>query len=90
MERVDLDGVDIAVPAESSELLGVHETVDRLAALFPQRAELVKLRYFAGLSMEEAADVLGISKTAAERHWTFARVWLFRAINELRSGGEGQ
>ena len=87
LKRVDIDGVDeleIAAPAEESELFEVHESLDRLAALHPQKAELVKLRYFAGLTLPEAAEVLGISTPTAERHWAIARVWLFREISRRR------
>lgn len=84
LKRVDVDDMEISVPAEENELLDVHETLDRFAAHYPQKAELVKLRYFAGLTMAEAADVLGISTATAERHWAFARVWLFREISRLK------
>jgi len=84
LERVDVDGVEIAAPVEESELLDVHEALDAFAAHHPAKAELVKLRYFAGLTMSEAAEVLGISTPTAERHWAFARVWLFREISRKR------
>ena len=84
LERVDADAVEIVAPVEESELLDVHESLDRFAAHHPQKADLVKLRYFAGLTMEEAAEVLGISKPTAERHWAFARVWLFREISRRK------
>ena len=84
LERVDVDEVEIAAPVEESELFEVHESLDRLAALHPQKAELVKLRYFAGLTLPEAAEVLGISTPTAERHWAIARVWLFREISRRR------
>lgn len=64
----------LAAPAE--ELLAVHEALDRLAAEDAVAADLVKLRYFVGLSMTEAADTLGLPQRSAERLWTFARAWL--------------
>jgi DNA-directed RNA polymerase specialized sigma24 family protein len=76
--------VEIAAPAEESELLEVHESLDRFAEHHPQKAELVKLRYFVGLTLPEAAEVLGISTPTAERHWAIAKVWLFREINRRR------
>ena len=85
LERVDVDGADILAPAEESELLDVHEALDAFAVHYPQRAELVKLRYFAGLTLPEAAEVLGISTPTAERHWALARVWLFREISRRKS-----
>ena len=80
MERVDVDDVEIAAPAQEDELIAVHETIDQLAAHDAQKAELVKLRYFAGLTIEEAAEVLGISAPTAKRYWSYARAWLFRKI----------
>jgi RNA polymerase sigma factor (TIGR02999 family) len=80
-EHVDADEIEIAAPApKDDELLAVHEALDALAAHDARKAELVKLRYFAGLSIDEAADVLGISAPTAKRDWTYARAWLFREI----------
>ena len=80
-QRLDADEVEIAAPTEKDdELLAVHEALDQLAAHDPRKAELVKLRYFAGLTIDEAADVLGISAPTAKRDWTYARAWLFREI----------
>jgi RNA polymerase sigma factor (sigma-70 family) len=72
--------VEIAAPSGDDELLAVHEALDRLAAVDKAKAELVKLRYFAGLTIEEAAGVLGISEPTAKRHWAFAKAWLYREI----------
>ena len=80
-EHVDADDIEIAAPAKDDELLAIHEALDRLAAHDARKAELVKLRYFAGLSIDEAADVLGISAPTAKRDWTYARAWLFRAFS---------
>ena len=80
-EHVDVHDLEIAAPtAKDDELLAVHEALDALAAHDPRKAELVKLRYFAGLTIDEAADVLGISTPTAKRDWTYARAWLFREI----------
>jgi RNA polymerase sigma factor (TIGR02999 family) len=84
LQRVDADVVEITAPAGEEELFEVHEALDRLAREHPQKAELVKLRYFVGLTIPEAADVLGISIPTAERHWAIARVWLFREIGRRR------
>jgi RNA polymerase sigma factor (sigma-70 family) len=62
-------------------LLAVHETLDRLARHDARKAEVVKLRYFAGLSLEETAEVLGISVPTAKRDWAYARAWLFKEIS---------
>ena len=80
-ERLDVDEIEIAAPTkDDGELLAVHEALDRLAAESPERAELVKLRYFTGLSIEEAAAAHGISERTAKRWWTFSRAWLFGVI----------
>jgi RNA polymerase sigma factor (TIGR02999 family) len=70
------------VPSE--ELLAVDEALDQLAAEDPTSANLVKLRYFVGMTMEEAATALGLSLRSAERLWTYARAWLRRSIREGR------
>jgi RNA polymerase sigma factor (TIGR02999 family) len=67
---------DVAAPLPDDELLALHEALDQLAAEEPLKAQLVELRYFAGLTGDQAADVLGISPSAADRHWVFARAWL--------------
>ncbi len=80
-DHVDLDSMEIAiVPGREDELLAVHEALDSLAAQHPRKAEVVKLHYFTGLTLEEAADVLGISHPTAKRDWAFARGWLRREI----------
>jgi RNA polymerase sigma factor (TIGR02999 family) len=79
--RVDVDEVEIPDPAvDDDELLAVHEALDRFAAVNPEKAELVKLRYFAGLTLEEAAQTLAISESTAKRWWAYSRAWLFHAI----------
>ncbi len=83
--RVDADDVEIAAPVQDDELLAIHETLDALAAHDPRKAELVKLRYFAGLTIDEAADILNISAPTAKRDWVYARAWLFRTINAATS-----
>ena len=80
LQRIDLDQVDVAVTADDDTLLRVSEALDRLAGEAPEKAELVKLRYFAGLSIPDAAEALGISPATAKRHWSFARAWLFAEL----------
>jgi RNA polymerase sigma factor (TIGR02999 family) len=75
--RVDLDSACLVSAAPSLDLLAVDDALAKLARLEPLKAELVKLRFFAGLTMPEAAAVLDISLATAERHWTFARSWLY-------------
>src|SRR5262249_18620614 len=84
-QRVDLDQVEVAAPEpRSAELLAVDEALNKLAAEDPVKARLVTLRYFGGLSVQEAADALGISRATADRYWSYARTWLFC---ELRGTG---
>lgn len=75
-ERVELEDCEISMTAEPHEVLAVDEALERLAAEDNMGAEMVKLRYFAGLSVEEAGKALGLSRASAYRHWTFARAWL--------------
>ena len=81
-QRVDLEGFDLAAPAADDQLLAVNEALDKLALEHPVQADLVKLRYFAGLTNEEVSQVLGISVSTAKNYWTFSRAWL---LNELES-----
>jgi RNA polymerase sigma factor (TIGR02999 family) len=74
--REELHDSVLVLTAPPDELLAVHEALDEFAAVDPQAAELVKLRYFVGMTMEEAALALGLSKRTAEGLWTYARVWL--------------
>jgi RNA polymerase sigma factor (TIGR02999 family) len=67
---------DVAAPEADAELVALDEALLKLAAKDPQKARLVELRYFAGLTGEQAAEVLGISPTTADRHWAYARAWL--------------
>lgn len=78
--RQDLDEVEIAGGAVDDDVLALDEALGRLAVEDPAKVELVKLRYFAGLSIEDAAGVLGISPATAKRQWAYARAWLYRAI----------
>lgn len=75
-EHVDVDDVDIPAPADDEELLAVNDALDRFAKVEPQKAELVKLRYFVGMTIEEAAAVLSISEPTAKRWWAYAKAWL--------------
>jgi RNA polymerase sigma factor (TIGR02999 family) len=78
--RVSLDEVDLVDAMASDELLALNEALDRLALEDPTAARLVSLRYFAGLTMTEAAAALGLSLRTAERNWTYARAWLHKVV----------
>jgi RNA polymerase sigma factor (TIGR02999 family) len=81
-QRVPLDQIEIALPSPDDDLLALDDALHRLAAERPAVAELVKLRFFAGLTMEEAARTLGISPATAYRQWRYAQAWLFRAVSK--------
>jgi RNA polymerase sigma factor (TIGR02999 family) len=80
--RIALDEANIAAGEDAEEVLAVNEALAGLAVTDAQAAELVKLRYFAGLSIPEAAEILNISPRSADRLWAYARAWLRRAIGE--------
>ncbi len=80
-ERLDLDDVEITFEGPADDVLALDEALARLAQKHPEKAELVKLRYFAGLTVDEAAKVLGVSTSTVDRHWTYARAWLFRELS---------
>jgi RNA polymerase sigma factor (TIGR02999 family) len=82
--RHDLEDLPIAVPEPSLDVLAVNEALERFEQVDPLKARLVKLRYFAGLTIPQAADALGISSTTADRYWSYARAWLHA---ELRKDG---
>jgi RNA polymerase sigma factor (TIGR02999 family) len=79
-QRVDVYQVQLVSPTDEDQLLAVNEALDKLAAQSKPEAELVKLRYFVGMTLEEAAQVLGISARTADNFWAHARAWLFREI----------
>jgi RNA polymerase sigma factor (TIGR02999 family) len=78
--RVDIQQIDLASPDAEDQLLAVNEALDKLAAQDPIEAQLVKLRYFAGLTVEEAAGLLDISPRTARNYWAHARTWLYHEI----------
>ena len=82
--RVDADLDLVSAQVRSEDLLALDEALTRLAEESPARAELVKLRFFAGLTVPEAAGVLGISVATAERYWTYARTWLYAEMSDSR------
>ena len=75
-KRLDIDAIDLVTTAESEQLLAVDEALARLAREDAAAARLVELRYFAGLTVEEAGSALGMSTATAYRHWNYARAWL--------------
>ena len=78
--RMELQDADLACDGCSDDLLALDEALTELAQTDPAKAELVKLRYFAGLTIEQAAEVLSMSPATAKRQWTYARAWLYGRI----------
>ena len=75
-----MDDKDLAAPDTDEQILAVHEVLDNFAKQHPLQAEVVKLRYFVGMTHEETAKALGISVATVTNYWTFARTWIFREI----------
>lgn len=81
-QRINLDKIEIAAEADDDTLLLVNEALENLAKEHAKSAEIAKLRFFAGLTLEEAGQVLGVTDRTAKRYWAFARAWLFNEIRE--------
>lgn len=84
-ERVDLDAIEIAEPARDEVLLQLDDALDELQRVLPERAEIVKLRFFAGFSEAEIAGILNLSERSVQRHWSCAKAWLFQRIEDAKS-----
>jgi RNA polymerase sigma factor (TIGR02999 family) len=80
LERVDLDHVTVATQDTDDVIIAVHDALEKLAAESPQKAEIVKLRYFGGMEHAEIAEVLGVSEPTVRRQWTYARSWLYAEL----------
>jgi len=89
-KQVPLDAIALPVEDRFHDLLALDEALNELARQEPRKAELVKLRYFAGLSVEEAAACLGISPITAKRYWAVARAWLYAALSDEEVTGPGK
>jgi RNA polymerase sigma factor (TIGR02999 family) len=81
LQREGIDADRLAAPAANDELLAVLEALDWLAEAHPEKAELVKLRYFGGLKADQAAAAVGLSPSTVDRHWAYARAWLRRTMS---------
>lgn len=84
-QRVELENVELPFPGDDDQLLALDAALDQLAVAHPSEAEVVKLRYFVGLTHEEVADALGISVRTAKHYWAHARAWLFHEITRAES-----
>jgi len=87
LERVELSGLELAADTPPDTLLVVHEALERFAAEDAPKAELVRLRFFIGLTHAEVARVLGLSEPTVKRYWDFSRAWLLREIRVIAAGG---
>lgn len=85
VRKVELDESRVALPGRNTDLIALDSALNGLAAIDPRQAKVVELRFFAGLGVEETAEVLGISRRTAEREWAVAKLWLLR---EMKHGGE--
>jgi RNA polymerase sigma factor (TIGR02999 family) len=94
LERISADAIEIEAPIAEDKLMALNEALDRLEEHDARKAQLVKLRYFTGLTVEATAEVLGISKQTAKRDWSYSRAWMFRWIKEdamdMDDLGDGQ
>lgn len=84
-ERVDVEGIEIPVAARDETLLQLNDALDELQAQLPERAEIVKLRFFTGFSETEIAALLNISERSVQRHWSYAKAWLFDRIESMKA-----
>jgi RNA polymerase sigma factor (TIGR02999 family) len=83
-QKIDLNDAEIAIEAPSDDLIALDEALERLAKMDKVKADLVKLRYFAGLTLEQAAGLLDLPERTAKRYWAHARAWLYRQVSEGR------
>ncbi len=81
LQRHDADELPVAAPEPDEDLIALDESLAKFAEIEPQKAELVKLRYFAGLTIEQVADALGLSPATAKRHWAYSKAWLFQRVS---------
>jgi RNA polymerase sigma factor (TIGR02999 family) len=86
--RLRLEHIDISLAEPPDELLDLNDALDKLAQEDPACAELVKLRFFAGLTLDEAAEMLGVVRRTADRYWAFARSWLYAALRKGEESSE--
>ena len=82
LERIDVDAIEIAAPTGDDErLLLINSALDELASIAPEKAEVVKLRFFVGLDEKEIAELLGVTPRTVERYWSYAKAWLFERVS---------
>lgn len=80
LERIELDAIELQAPGRDEQFIAIDEALSRLDRESPRKAQVVKLRFFVGMTSQQAADALGLSLATVERDWAFAKVWLFNQI----------
>lgn len=85
LQRVDFEHVTLATEDGDDTILAINDALEKLTVRFPQKAEIVKLRYFVGLEHAEIAEALGISEPTVRRHWAYARSWLYAELKSQQS-----
>ena len=85
-QHVQVDEVDIHAPAKDETLVLMNEALEEYQTIEPEKAELVRLRYFTGFTERETADILNLSERTVRRHWTYSKAWLFHRVQTLREG----
>lgn len=86
LERVNLENIDVALKADDAQILAIDEALGRLGERDPQSAQLIKLRFFAGMTNADAAHALGLAERTANRLWAYARAWLYRELSDESDG----
>jgi RNA polymerase sigma factor (TIGR02999 family) len=84
-QRVDFEDIELPFPGDDQQLLALNDALEQLTAVHPMEAEVVKLRYFVGLTHDEVADALGLSVRTVKSYWAHARAWLFQAITQAEA-----
>jgi RNA polymerase sigma factor (TIGR02999 family) len=89
-EKVPLDDIEIASPAKEEIVLQLNEALETLVQISPEQAEIVKLRFFAGFTEPEIAEILNLSERTVQRQWSYAKAWLFERIEAVKANTDGQ
>jgi RNA polymerase sigma factor (TIGR02999 family) len=89
-EKVPLDDIEIASPAKEEIVLQLNEALETLVQISPEQAEIVKLRFFAGFTEPETAEILNLSERTVQRQWSYAKAWLFERIEAVKANTDGQ
>jgi RNA polymerase sigma factor (TIGR02999 family) len=84
-QRVEMDEAFLAIEGPSEDVIALDEALRKLAEVNPAVADLVQLRYFAGLTLDQVAELLGVSRRTADRYWAFARAWLYKRVGEAKA-----